>query len=742
MRHRAVVGWLAALVCLAAGTVRADTGWDEAACWAFDPGKDTFSPDALLDLRGLNEDFAGQHGFIRLSKDGGDFIRADGRPIRFWAVNTYVWRDKPDALPEHARFLAKRGVNMVRYHGNVLDQKANDLAAIDPAERDRLWKFVAAMKKEGIYMTLSPYYPHSVKVRKEWGLEANQDNMTGLLFFHPKVQAAYKQWLREVLLPKNPYTGVPLKDEPAIAILQIQNEDSLLFWTLPSIKAKPLEILQQRFGAWATKAYGSLEKAAEAWKNEKADGDDLAAGRLGLRHIWDMTEGGMKQKGKPTPRLAAQARFLTETMRDANAEFVRFLRKDIGARQLVNAGNWRTADPVTLGDLERYSYAATEVLGTNRYTSSIHLGPNNGWAIVNGDRFDKPTRLTTPLDLPVNLKQMAGRPIIIPESLWVPPTYYQAEGPFLVAAYASLTGVDTFYWFATGEVQWRQPASANGYLPSIGKWVLATPEILGTFPAAALIYRQGYIKRGQPVVREQRALDDMWNLRVPLISEEGAYDPNRDAGDYAPKSTIKQEIDRLAFLVGPVEVTYGGDPSKNYVLPNLAEHINGETKTVRAVTGELVLDHAGGVCRMDAPRAQGACGFLKKAGEIRLADVTLRCGNDYAAVIVASMDGQALRVSKKVLVQVGTACRPTGWAEKPVSWDDKGTKVDGFEVVNFGRAPWQIIRNDLVVTVRTAATQAVALDMSGMPKETLEVKRDGGVLTFTMPPDRMYVVLK
>jgi hypothetical protein len=229
---------------------------------------------------------------------------------------------------------------------------------------------------------------------------------------------------------------------------------------------------------------------------------------------------------------------------------------------------------------------------------------------------------------------------------------------------------------------------------------------------------------------------------VPLISEEGAYDPNRDAGDYAPKSTLKQEIDRLAFLVGPVEVTYGGDPSKSYVLPNLAEHINKEKKTVRAVTGELLLDHGNGVCTMDAPRAQGACGFLKKAGEVRLADVTLRCGNDYAAVIVASMDGQPLRASKKVLVQIGTACRPTGWAERPVSWDDKGTKVEGFEVVQFGRAPWQVIRNDLVISVRTAATQAVALDMSGMPKETPEVKREGGVLTFTMPPDRMYVVLK
>jgi hypothetical protein len=559
---------------------------------------------------------------------------------------------------------------------------------------------------------------------------------------HPQVQAAYKQWLRELLVPKNPYTGVPLKDEPAIAILQVQNEDSLLFWTMPQIKARPLQLLQARFATWAKKKYGSLEKGAQAWKNEKVEGDDPAAGRLAFRHIWDLTEAGIKQKGKPTPRLADQAQFLTETMRDWNAELVRFLRQEIGAKQLVNAGNWRTADPVLLGDLERYSYASTEVLATNRYTGCTHVGQHNGWAIVNGDKFDKPSRLTTPLELPVNLKQATGHPIIIPESLWVPPTYYQSEGPFLVSAYSSLTGVGAFYWFATGETQWRQPGSANGYLPSVEKWSFASPELLGNFPAAALLYRKGYLKRGEPVVREVRALDDMWWLRVPLISEEGAYDPNRDPGLYAPKSSIKQEVNRLAFLVGPVEVTYGGDPAKSFVHPNLSEYIDGPKKTVRSVTGELALDHGKGVCTMDSPKAQGASGFLSRLGAIRLGDVTLDSKNDYATAIVVSMDGEPLRTSKKVLVQAGTACRPTGWAERPATWADGGKTHEGFEVVAFGNAPWQVVRNQLTVTLRNAAiAKAVALDMNGVAREEIALKREGNAVTFAMPPDAKYVVL-
>ena len=59
----------------------------------------------------------------------------------------------------------------------------------------------------------------------------------------------------------------------------------------------------------------------------------------------------------------------------------------------------------------------------------------------------------------------AGRPFIISESSWVPPLGYQSEGPFLVAAYSSLTGFDTFYWFSMSDAGFGRP---------IGKWQMNT----------------------------------------------------------------------------------------------------------------------------------------------------------------------------------------------------------------------------------------------------------------------------
>ena len=62
----------------------------------------------------MNEPIAGQNGFIRLSPAEERFVRGDGVPVRFWAVN-FTFRDFSLKDVAHAaRFLAKGGVNMVR----------------------------------------------------------------------------------------------------------------------------------------------------------------------------------------------------------------------------------------------------------------------------------------------------------------------------------------------------------------------------------------------------------------------------------------------------------------------------------------------------------------------------------------------------------------------------------------------------------------------------------------------------
>jgi hypothetical protein len=267
--------------------------------------------------------------------------------------------------------------------------------------------------------------------------------------------------------------------------------------------------------------------------------------------------------------------------------------------------------------------------------------------------------------------------------------------------------------------------------------------ILGQFPAAALIYRQGLVKEAAPSVVENRPLQDLWNRAEPLIVDENGWDdPNHSAGANAPKGGIPSFVDQLAYLVGPVMVSYGSDPAKNKIV-NLRQYIDRANKTVRSSTGEILTDFGRGVYRVNAPRAQGAAGFLGAAGPQDMDDVTIACRNPYASIVVVSLDGKPIKTSEKLLVQVGTINRPTGWQSQPYTLIQDQKPFPCLRLVDMWKAPWQVENTDATVTVSNPnLTTATALDVNGMPvASSVSVTRTGAKLTIDLPKDVLYLVL-
>lgn len=703
--------------------------------WAFEPDTDAYEKASPIDLRGLNEKVAGATGWVKKTADG-DFTLGDGTPVRFWAVNTSVQNGTDlDGLKQHARFLAKRGVNMVRFHGFLQPKgEKSSVTDVDADEIDRAQKLVAAMKSEGIYTTLSPYWA-TARAHPSWGIEGYPSGACwGLLYWDETLQKGYKAWVKELLTRKSPYTGIPLGKDPAVAIFQIQNEDSLLFWTTGGLKGDVLKRLQKRYGAWLAKKYGSLAKAKEGWGGTKLDGDtDDAAGFLGMWEFHPGNQGGKRQ------RLADQMHFYADTMYQFNKMIGDYVRTELGCPVLVNAGNWRTANQVTLLDAERWSYTPNEVIGNNLYVSSAHVNPTEpfrvGYMVARGDFYEDHSVLKSPRRLPVNHKQVVGMPFIVSESTWVSPLSYQSEAPFLVAAYSGLTGVDTFYWFALGE---------PGYDRTLTKFQVANPAIMGGFPAAALMFRKDYVKRGDTVLHEERRLDDLWQMRSPLLAEEEGFDPNRDAGAIPKESSIKTAVSPLAFLVGPCEVKYDGDPGKNRVA-DLAKYIDEKAKRVKSITGELDLDYGTGLCKLDAPKAQGVCGFLDQAGPFELSAVKIESKNPYATVLAVSLDGKELKASKQVLVQVTTKCRPYGWKETDATFQDNEKKHNfkGKRIDDTGSSPWNVWDTDVTLTVKNPGlTRATLLDANGYPAGAVKGESADGAFRVKLPAKAMYVVLE
>jgi hypothetical protein len=185
-----------------------------------------------------------------------------------------------------------------------------------------------------------PYWAANLThVPAAWGVEGWPQNESpqGLLFFNSQIQQGYKAWLKKLLATRNPHTGIPLAHDPAVAIIQLQNEDSMLFWTMQNVKGRQLELPGEQFGKWLARKYGSLAAAGRAWRGDAMGEDDLARGKVGIHIVWEWTQ---ERQGGRKARLDDQLQFFAETMYRFNQDMALYLREDLGCRQLVNAGNW------------------------------------------------------------------------------------------------------------------------------------------------------------------------------------------------------------------------------------------------------------------------------------------------------------------------------------------------------------------------------------------------------------------
>lgn len=147
---------------------------------------------------------------------------------------------------------------------------------------------------------------------------------------------------------------------------------------------------------------------------------------------------------------------------------------------------------------------------------------------------------------------------------------------------------------------------------------------------------------------------------------------------------------------------------------------------------------------MNAPKAQGVAGFFKAAGgRFALGDVVIESANEYAAVNVVALDDQPLSLSRKLLVQVGTTARLTGWETKPATFDFNKGKIDGEQIVNTCRPPWRIANTRVTVTINNSRLRrATRVDASGRAAGKVPVEREGKKLRCVLPPDALCVVIE
>ncbi len=243
------------------------------------------------DVSFLSSTPAGKNGAI-VSKNGHFYEQQSGKRVRFLGVNCgarEAFPSKEDA-DRVAQRLAKLGVNIVRFHhlqndwdrdGGMIWKRDKIYVELDPAQLDKLDYFVAALKKSGVYSNIN--LQTSRRYVPELGLPASvmeiEKTGTYSFAFMKKIDKVdrrmielQKDYAKQLLDRKNPYTGLRYADDPAVAVVEINNENSLVGWPGESPGAG-LDHLPEPFrgeivkawNAWLKRKYGSDATLTRAW---------------------------------------------------------------------------------------------------------------------------------------------------------------------------------------------------------------------------------------------------------------------------------------------------------------------------------------------------------------------------------------------------------------------------------------------------------------------------------------------
>ncbi|HLK61180.1 MAG TPA: carbohydrate binding domain-containing protein [Chthonomonadaceae bacterium] len=266
-------------VVIACGATPADTATE----FPFVLPWDDASRGTATDVSFLNATPAGVHGRI-VAKEGHFVTEQNGERIRFLAVNfaaTSAFPAHADAEKVAAR-LAKLGVNLVRLHHmdnnwgpgqNLWDWSYKDRQHLDPAQIDKLDYLISRLKAHGIYVNINLHvsrefseadgFPAGIK---SLGYAKRVDN------FDRRMIALQKNYARDLLAHVNPYTHLSYTDDPCVAIVEINNENSLVGDPWATLGAD-LSTLPEPFRGelvglwndWLKQRYGTDARIRAAW---------------------------------------------------------------------------------------------------------------------------------------------------------------------------------------------------------------------------------------------------------------------------------------------------------------------------------------------------------------------------------------------------------------------------------------------------------------------------------------------
>jgi hypothetical protein len=663
---------------------------------------------------------AGRRGPVLQRDDR--LVFADGTRVKFWGVNHGNENCAPPktVAPVRARRLAKYGVNAVRLHkftwhgaGEGIGD-ADDSTRLTPDGWDRLDFYVNELKQRGIYHGWSHIFGHRPRPGDRGkilaydeiqnGHEASylRGSTYGLVMFAPDLQDLNIALTVNMLRHRNPYTGKTYAEEPALAFIELQNEDDIFFPSTEFVVQRcPTykRLLCGQFSDWLRAKYGDAAGLRAAWGPNALDaypenqkGESLDARTIyPICNQWFYGPDGLKnarERGTLARTLDA-ARFLYETQDRFYRRFADAIRA-AGYKGPLVGSCWQAGEgvphyynllsDVNVGIVDRHNYHGGQGF-------SVQKGKNDNHAMV----ADPGSGL-----LSTGLQQVKGVPFALSEWTSLVPNEWVAEGPAIVAVYGmGLQGWDGSYEFANDLDHFSDTIQTHG------PWVVDSPTQLGLYPALARMVYRGDVTEGKPLPARKVSED---NLRKGELGFDERTTQKGRMGDEKTFGGAATPPESLA--VGRVLVEFTRKPEKT-VPADLSKHRDGDAYVSN--TGQLRWSRTGpnrGFFTVDTPGTRAVVGFAPVGKPIQLGDITITPEVPFAVIFVTAMEkGTTPRDAKRLLITAVARARNTG-----MRYND-----DGSEVLDVGRAPIELeaVRATIRLTGRRKPVRVSPLDHDG-----------------------------
>jgi len=577
-------------------------------------------------------------------------------------------------------------MNVVRFH-HMDNQSSPDgiwdkaMKELDPGQLDKLDWLVYQLKLHGIYSNLNTHvsrtYPGvDYKDVEQFNYGKGIDQ-----FYRPYIDMQ-KDYAKKLLTHRNPYTGNTYAEEPAVAFVEVNNENSLLSnWALlPQLNKEHKAGL---IGQWKT------------WVNSNPKYRKNAGGNSDLMEI-------IRNYNDKTTELQKEMLwgFLMDTELAYAKEMTGYYKNDLKIHALVAEtqasysgveGVYRESENSDFIDMHAYwqhpnfpgkSWSSTDWLIKN---SSMVSDKKGGTLLSFGQH------------------RVVGMPLTISEYDHPAPSFFCAEMFPMLNSFAAFQDFDGIYHF-TFDLPYDKGRIDN-FFSSAGH-----PLKQIFVPVGAVLFRMGAVHAGQHAVQLDLPPETVLGKLIEFGGKLHLHGSNmnyiwEEAG--APNALV---------ILHPMSINMKGKELK------LSEPVQEPAGPWESETGEIVWDNrdsARAVFKINTPSARVAVGYIG-GKSIELGNVTIAMDTtlyNWATIAIAALDRKPIEESSRMLVVAAGRVENTDW-----QWNKDKTSVGG----EWGKSPTRAEGIPAKLIFRDMDKFSVhALNPSGNPGAEIRVNKRG-----------------